>query len=307
MTQNPPSPVHPELISRAAGLAVPDGVATDAWPGLTVFHATAPIARMQIVYRPCICFVVQGHKRLLLGRESLDYGPSDYLVVSLPMPVEGAVIEASATRPCIGLLLEFDPMTLGRLVLEIADEGHALPPTSEPKALGVFTGRMTGTLRDVLLRFVETLSSPLDRRMLGPGLVREILYRVLTGEQGQRFAALATDAGSGHRVARAIRYLEQNIDQPLDVPSIARVSGMAVSTLHHAFKHVTTMSPIQYLKKLRLHRARALLIAGASVGEASDRVGYASSSQFSREFKRLFGVVPSRVTAGPADSVRRAP
>jgi len=285
----------PSLVTLAADLAAQDGIASGEWPGLTFFHSTQPLTRSQAVYRPCICFVIQGRKRLFLEEETLKYDPSKYMVVSLPMPVEGAIVEASKRRPCLGLLLEFDGAMLSHLVLEMADEGFS--PQSGNVERGVFTAKMTVPLLGALTRFLEAVGSPMDRRILGPGAVRAILYHVLLGEQGHRLRALAVAEAAGHRITRVIRFLEENIDQPLDVATIAKKVGMGSSTLHHVFKEATAMSPMQYLKKLRLHRARTLMIGqGLSAGEASFQVGYGSPSQFSREFKRMFGVPPSKVS-----------
>ena len=182
---------------------------------------------------------------------------------------------------------------LGQLVLEMAYKGFS--PPSGTAERGVFTAAMTEPLLASLTRFLEALPSPMDRRILGPGAVRAILYHVLLGEQGHRLRALAVAEGAGHRIARIIRFLEENIDQPLDVATIAKKAGIGSSTLHHVFKQSTAMSPMQYLKKLRLHRARSLMLGdGLSAGEASFQVGYGSPSQFSREFKRMFGVPPQQ-------------
>ena len=211
------------------------------------------------------------------------------------MPVEGAIIEASDKNPCIGMLLEFDLAMLSQLVLEMADEGFA--PPSGGAERGIFTATMTESLAAAVAGFLEALPSAMDRRILGPGAVRAILYHVLLGGQGHRLRALAVAEGSGHRITRIIRFLEENINQPLNVATIAKKAGMGSSTLHHVFKQSTAMSPMQYLKKLRLHRARSLMLGdGLSAAEASFQVGYGSPSQFSREFKRMFGVPPSKVS-----------
>lgn len=295
VTQSFKTQPSPEPVALVSELAAADGMTSGSWPGLTFFHSTVPLVRTQAVYRPCVCFVIQGRKRLFLEQETLEYDASKYMVVSLPMPMEGSIIEASERRPCMGILLEFDSTMLSRLVLEMTDEGHSAPNGATER--GVFTAKMTAPLSTAVTRFLETLPSAMDRRILGPGAVRAILYHVLLGEQGHRLRSLAVADGVGYRVTRIIRYLEENVDQPLDVSVIAKHVGMGTSTLHHAFKRATAMSPIQYLKKLRLHRARALMLGeGLSAREASFRVGYASPSQFSREFKRMFGVPPSRVS-----------
>jgi len=284
-----------DLVELTARLISNDGVEQSNWPGLTFFRASHPVPRSHAVYRPCLCFVAQGKKRLFVDDEVLEYDSGTYLVVSLPLPVEGAIIKATARRPCYAVLLEVDTAVLSQLTLQMAEEGWTTGRVAKATR-GVFTAAMTGPLKTALAQFLATLDSPMDRRVLGPGAMRAVLYQVLLGEQGDRLRALALADSGAQRITRVMHYIQENLDQPLDVPSIAEKAGMGVSTFHHAFKAATAMSPIQYQKKLRLHRARSLMISdGLAAGEAAFNVGYSSQSQFSREFKRMFGMPPSRV------------
>jgi AraC-like DNA-binding protein len=284
-----------ELTAHFNRLAPKEGLSSTPWPGLSLFRGTEPTSQTQVVYRPCLCLVVQGQKRVFLADEAITYDPMHYVVVSVAMPVAGQIIEASKKRPCLSLVMEFDPGMLSQLLLDMADEGAWSNAGDSQRA--VYASAVTEPLLDAVERFLETIGSPMDRRVLGSGAAKEILYRVLLGPQGGRLREHAMHNSNTFRVARVVRYLEDNFDQPLEVADIAKKTGMSVSTLHHTFKSVTAMSPMQYLKKLRLHRARHIIVAdGSSAGEAGHRVGYNSASQFSREFKRLFGVPPSRVS-----------
>ena len=192
------------------------------------------------------------------------------------------------------MALEADLGLLGQLVLELGD---ALISMTHQRAslAGAYTAPLLPALAGAMERLLGALESDLDRRILAPGIVRELYYHVLLGEQGDRFQALALRDSGSHRVARVVRFLEHNFDRPLDIATIAKTSGMGESTLHHTFKAVTAMSPMQYLKKIRLHRGRVMMLSeGLNAGETAHRIGYGSPSQFSREFKRLFGVSPSQ-------------
>jgi len=284
-----------KLSAHFDDLAPNEGLTALPWPGLSLFRGTEPTPQAQVVYRPCMCLVVQGQKRVFVADQTITYDALHYLVVSVAMPVAGQLVKASNKRPCLSLILEFDPGMLSQILLEMADEGTW--SSAGNRQLGVYSSRTTAPLLDAVERLLSAIGSPMDRRVLGPGAAKEILYRVLLGPQGGRLRAHAMHNSNTFRVARVVRYLEDNFDQPLEVATIAKKTGMSASTLHHTFKSVTAMSPMQYLKKLRLHRARHIIVAdGSSAGEAGYRVGYNSASQFSREFKRLFGVPPSRVS-----------
>jgi len=278
-----------ELTARVARLAPVDGVHPAAFPSLTLTRGSVPTACMPTVCQPSLGFVVQGRKRSLLNDEVFYYDALNYLVVSVTLPMMGQVVEASADRPFLGLRLDLDLDAIARLLLELGDRG-ATPIAADR---GLFVARMDEALLDAVLRMVKLLDTPEDIAVLAPALQREIYYRVLRGELGQRLVDLAECDGGNHRIVRAIEWLKQRYTAPLRIEELADAMHMSPSALHHRFKAVTAMSPLQYQKHLRLHEARRMMFAdGIECATAGHRVGYESPSQFSREYRRLFGAPP---------------
>ncbi len=278
-----------ELTARVARLAPIDGVHPAAFPSLTLTRGSVPTACMPTVCQPSLGFVVQGRKRSLLNDEVFYYDALNYLVVSVTLPMMGQVIEASEERPFLGLRLDLDLDEIARLLLELGDRGAA--PVAADR--GLFVARMDEALLDAVLRMVKLLDTPEDIAVLAPAVRREIYYRVLRGELGQRLVDLAEGDGGNHRIVRAIEWLKQHYTAPLRIEELAEAMHMSQSALHHRFKAVTAMSPLQYQKHLRLHEARRMMfIDGIECATAGHLVGYESPSQFSREYRRLFGAPP---------------
>jgi AraC-like DNA-binding protein len=278
-----------DLAARVARLAPTDGAHQSKFPSLALVRTSVPTVCMPTVYQPSLCVVVQGRKRALLNGEVFHYDALNYLVVSVTLPVLGQVLEASAERPFLGLRLDLDLDEIARLLLEVG--GHAVAPVDTDR--GLFVARMDEPLLDAVLRMVKLLDAPEDIAALAPVVQREIYYRVLRGELGRRLVDLAENNGGSHRIVRAISWLKQRYAAPLRIEELADAVYMSPSALHHRFKAVTAMSPLQYQKQLRLHEARRLMFAeGLECAAAGHRVGYASPSQFSREYRRLFGAPP---------------
>ena len=282
-----------ELAERIARLVTVDGVHETAWAPLTVIRASAPNDGLPSVYTPCLCVVVQGRKQSLVGDRVFHYDPLNYLVVSVTLPAVGQIMEASPDRPYLCLRLAIDTEEVSRLMLDLGSEAPAAAPgDSEP---GLYVASMSGALLDALLRLVRLLEIPRDLPVLAPAASREIHYRVLLGELGHRLRDLAVQGGRTQRVARAIEWIRTRFDQSLRIESLAEAVHMSPSSLHHQFKAVTAMSPLQFQKQLRLHEARRLMFSeGVEAAAAAHRVGYGSPSQFSREYRRLFGAPPLR-------------
>jgi AraC-like DNA-binding protein len=277
-----------ELTARVARLAPVDGVHPAAFPSLALIRGSVPTVCMATVYQPSLGIVVQGRKRVLLNDEVFYYDALNYLVVSVTLPVMGHVVEASPERPFLGLRLDLDLEEIARLLLEMGDRGTA--PVADR---GLFVTRMDEPLLDAVLRMVKLLEEPEDIAVLAPVVQREIYYRVLRGNLGQRLVDLAEADGGNHRIVRAIEWLKRRYATPLSIGELAEAVHMSPSALHHRFKAVTAMSPLQYQKHLRLHEARRLMFAdGIECAAAGHRVGYESPSQFSREYRRLFGASP---------------
>lgn len=293
-----PDPVTAELVSLVTRHATSDGTHATAIPALHLMRASAPAQRLPAVYEPGLVLVVQGRKQALLGRELLSYDPLHCLVVSVTMLPLAQIVEASAERPYLCLRLSVDPPELGALVLDMPPA----PPTSTARGLNV--ARVSPPLLDAMLRLVRLLDTSRDAAVLAPLVQREIFYRVLTtGELGPRLRALSAMDSHAQRIGRAIELLRRRFAEPVRVEEVAQAAAMSPSSLHEHFKQVTTMSPLQYQKMLRLHHARQLMLAdGIDAALAGHRVGYESPSQFSREYRRLFGAPPK----ADAAVVRRA-
>ncbi len=284
--------------SRRAALAeaierftVHDGIHPTPIEALRFSRLSAPAGPMGALQEPALCIIVQGRKQTLLGDEVYEYDASRYLVASVDLPIAGCVVEASAERPYLGLVLKLPPAEIAALVSQAEASSAPLPPPSR----GISVSRCDPDLLDAVLRLVRLLDAPQDIALLAPLVLREIHYRVLRSDQGGMLRHIGIADSQGHRVAKAIGWLRQNYRQPLRIEHIARHVHMSQSALHHHFKAVTAMSPLQYQKQLRLQEARRLMLTEVlDAATAGHRVGYESPSQFSREYSRMFGAPPVR-------------
>lgn len=277
-----------ELIAR---LAEADGAHDTAIASLVLYRASTPSPITHTLYRPALCIMAQGQKVVRLENERYCYDPLHYLVASVTLPVTGEVTLATADEPYLSLRLDIDPAELGEL---IASAGPIGVP-SRGSGRGLHVDRLDAPLLDAVLRLLRLLEAPRDIAMLAPLIRREILYRLLCSPQGQLLRDIATADSQAHRVNRAIEWLNRHYQQPLRIEELARVANLSSSTLHHRFKALTAMSPLQYQKQLRLQEARRLMLCeNLDVSSAGYRVGYESPSQFSREYSRLFGAPPVR-------------
>lgn len=240
---------------------------------------------------PSVVLVVQGAKRMLVGDSALAYDSERFLVASLEIPASSEVVEASPERPCLGLVLKLDL----RLLVEIVAQGQLGPPKDRSVESGMALGTVTGALLDTFRRLVALLDEPDAIVVLAPLVVRELHYRLLTSDQAGRLRQLASVGSQSHMVSRAIDWLKTNYASPLRIEDLAARVHMSPSSLHHHFRQLTAMSPLQYQKWLRLHEARRLMLHdGLDAAGAAFEVGYESASQFSREYARLFGAPPKR-------------
>lgn len=273
------------LINR---LAPDDGFTRTALDRVQLMRASRPLARGPVLYEPCLCVVVQGRKRGFLDAHSFRFDADHYLVAAVPM-LFVTETEATAAEPMLGITLRIDVLEVAELVLALDDEQPAAPA---PPA-GLVSTPLDERLREALLRLLQALQSPLEARLLSPGILREIYFHVLGGPQGTGLRAALTQGGPFGRIAKALRRIHAEYAGDLDVSTLARDAGMSVAVFHAHFKAITATSPIQYLKSTRLHQARLLMVReGVTAASAAMSVGYESPSQFSREFKRLFGRSP---------------
>jgi AraC-like DNA-binding protein len=259
--------------------------------GLTLYRSIAPTAPNHCTYEPSLLIIPQGRKRVDLGKQSYSFGQSTFLLTSIELPIVSQVLTASADTPYLAFFLKLD-MGVVREVL-YAEEVHM--PAPAVGARGMALGEMTEVLLAPCARMVELLGAPEDVPFFSKLLQREIIYRLLQGTLGDRLRSVATLGDQSHKTAKAVTWLRENFEKPLNVDRLATIAGMSRSTLHHHFRCLTAMSPLQFQKQLRLHCARRKMLTGAlDAASAAFQVGYESPSQFSREYKRFFGKPPIR-------------
>jgi AraC-like DNA-binding protein len=257
--------------------------------GVSIACVTEPTPPTAVMSEPSLAVVAEGVKRTVLNGVPFDYRAGQYLVVSLDLPVIGQALQASADEPFAVFTMQLKPAAIAPLLLETT---HAARP---PAFSGLAVSDATPELLDPVVRLLRLLDRPDDLRVLGPGLEREILWRLITGEQGALVRQIGLANSSLTRIARAIRWIREHYNEPLLVADLAALSGMSASSFHRHFRAATSMTPIQFAKQIRLQEARALLMTqSANVAEIGYLVGYESPSQFSREYRRTFGVPPGR-------------
>ena len=279
-----------ELAERI-GRAVREDGTCEPLEGVRLRRASLPTDLGYGVSDPAFCVIAQGSKEVRLGDNRYRYDPAHYLVASAELPIASQITEASKERPFLGLVLKLDPTLVGSVMVEA---GHPAP-RSDSTVKAIEVSPLDADLLDAVVRLVRLLDSPTDARFVAPLVTREIVYRLLMGEQGGRLRHIAALGGHTHRIATAIDRFRKDFDQPLRIDNIARELGMSVSGFHHHFKEVTAMSPLQFQKQLRLQEARRLMLGeDLDAASAGYRVGYDDASHFSREYKRLFGAPPVR-------------
>lgn len=288
------------LILRAAGIfwrfREREGVHPTAVPGVQLARISEPSPRRPVLYEPMILFIGQGRKRGYLGGQVLRYDAGHYLALSVPVPVE-CEVDASPAEPLLAVKVAVEPAMLAEIPVNL-DE----PAREGVVPRGIDAGPLTPELADAVVRLLECLRRPADSRILGPQIVREIVYRVLQDESGSgagaALRALAARNDKFMRIARVLQQIHADSAGSLGTEELAKRARMSVSTFHHNFKAVTATSPLRYSKSVRLHRARLLMVhAGHNASTAAAAVGYESASQFGREFKRFFGATSAEEAA----------
>ncbi|MBB6729909.1 AraC family transcriptional regulator [Cohnella zeiphila] len=276
------------LLAQVLRFPIASGVLRTAVPFLEVLKESSPTLLSHGVLKPSLCIVLQGRKRLQVGNKIIEYTTGDYLAASVDMPVNGQVVEAAADRPYVALRVELTPGE----VADVASEAR-LDLRPEPGLQpGVFVGKPGAEVLEGFEKLFRLSSDARAAGFLGPAVKREMIYWLLQGEDGTLFYKnmLLHQEASG--VGKVIGWIKANFDSPFTIEQLAELGNMSVSNLHHKFKEVTALTPLQYQKRLRLQEARRLLLDGANVTETTLRVGYQSSTQFGREYKRLFGLPP---------------
>jgi AraC-like DNA-binding protein len=268
--------------------ADPQGVAVTAIPGLTCIRATRPSELLYAISRPLVALVVQGSKRVMVGNQSFDFGAGDSLLITADIPTVSQVTRANAAAPYYSLVLDLDAAVIRSLILEmdVARQGHGGPVRVEPTEMDV---------EDAALRLMRLIDRPAAAQVLRAELLREMHYWLLAGRHGPAIRHLGAVDGSAQRVARAVSLIRAQYAQPLRVERLAEAAGMSPSSFHQHFRDVTSLSPLQFQKQLRLIEARRLMLSeGASASQAAYAVGYESVPQFTREYARLYGAPPVR-------------
>ncbi|MGO1072605.1 AraC family transcriptional regulator N-terminal domain-containing protein [Lysobacter sp. CA199] len=280
-----------QAIDRNSGV---DGLHPTALPRVQLIRASREVDAIHELHRPAVCIVAQGRKRVMLGDRIYEYDRNRYLVVSVDVPILGQIVEASVQQPYLCLRIDLDPALLSSLWLE---SGLAAPNGGAPGP-SLMLSDASAELLDAAIRLLALLDTPDDIPMLAPMVERELLYRLMKGEQASRLHEIAHGDSRLRHVNRAIDWIKRHYREPFDMAELAAHASMSSSALHAHFKSVTRMSPLQYQKQLRLQQARGLMLGqsmdAASAGHA---VGYDSPSQFSREYSRLFGAPPLRDVA----------
>ncbi len=289
--RNPVQELRAEL-ARKIALCVGSGEnrATEI-PGLTLHRRTAPTAPCSMTYQPGLTVIAQGRKRVELGRNIFIYDASRFLLTSVDLPVVSRVIEATEKLPCLALSLKLE-MPMVRELLSREEIRVAETQSDRP---GMAIGETTAEFLSACCRLLDLLDTPRDIPFLSGLVQREIIYRILQSAEGARLRAIATLGEQSQRTAKAIAWIGANYAKPLRVEELAEIAGMGVSTLHHHFRVLTALSPLQYQKQLRLQAARGrMLMDGLDAASAAFEVGYESASQFNREYSRYFGQPPMR-------------
>jgi AraC-like DNA-binding protein len=279
-----------EVAARIARVVRDDGV-VEPLTGLYLARSSSRTGPVYGVSAPSFCVIAQGSKEVFVGEERYVYDPAHYLLTTVELPVVSQVLEASNEQPYLSIRVRLDPALVGSVLVDAK-----LPPPprySEVKAIDVSS--LDAPLLDAVLRLIKLVESPTDAHVLAPLITREIVYRLLVGAQGARLRHTAVLGGDSHRIARAVDLLRKDFTQPLRIDQLAQELGMSVSGLHHQFKAVTALSPLQFQKRLRLQEARRLMFGeDIDAASAGARVGYDDPAHFSREYKSLFGLPPMR-------------
>ena len=271
------------------------GTATNAIDGLELIRVIRPVPTVPAIYPASLCVLVDGQKRVYFGGEAKTYGDGSLLCCTMPLPVEAEVPLASPDAPVLGLLLSLDTQAMMETLVATEATG-GLGPEPDPGAstAGLVVCPWDDHLVDAVFRLLQLLDDPCARQVLGPARLRELYFALLRSDAGQ---AVRRTFGASRDLGRAFAFLHAHIAEPLTIDELARVAGMSRAAFHRRFKAVTTRSPLQFIKAVRLNNAAVMLAGGMNVAEAADQVGYNSPSQFSREFSRLYGMPPRQWAA----------
>ena len=274
------------LIALLSDIMLKETDHTTSIEGLTLFRVENSFSRTPYVYDSQIVILAQGEKDVYLGDDVYSYDPSHYLVLPVPLPAE-CEGKTKQGKPILGLSIGIDPIEVGEILLDMKVEAQK-KKNSLPK--GIYSASMDEILYDAVIRLLQTLSNPVDQKVLAPMIKKEIIYRVIQGEKGDILQSLAHNDKRFFQIAKVLQKIHESYNDSFEIEELAKELDMSSSTFHSSFKAVTNTSPLQYIKNVRLHKARTFMIQdGLNANLAAIQVGYESSSQFNREYKRLFG------------------
>ncbi len=278
-----------ELSSLIERFLKQDGVHSTSIPSFFLIRESIITEPISIVNKPSFCIILQGEKEMLLGKERFLYGPGNYIVASVDLPVTGRVIKASTDSPYLALKLEFTPTE----VLEMINEADIQMNQRKNSKRAMFVSEVEPSLIDAVLRLACLLENQKHIPILAPLIKKEIIYWILQSPHGGALEQTALEGSNASRIREVIDQIMKNYEKPFRIEDLAELANMSVSSLHRHFKEVTAMSPVQFQKQLRLQEARRLLLTDSTdVADVAFKVGYESQSQFSREYSRMFGFSP---------------
>lgn len=284
-----------ELVELLARHSPQNGINYTALPDFGTYRQTDLQARCAAVYEPAIIILAQGKKQLYLGDQKYDYGVGKYLTLFLPMPVESEIIEASEEKPLLAACFKVDLVKIANLLMRIDRVKESSTKSAQTTSSGIFTHPLNDELLDPVIRLYRTLDDPVECAVLGESILEEIYFRIICNDHSGSLPHLLQHRGEVQRISKVVDHIHQNLAQAVSVDELADMVNMSTSGFRKTFRDVMHMPPLQYAKSIKLNRAQELIREGKNTGEAGYLVGYNSPAQFSREYKRHFGVAPSKV------------
>ena len=282
-----------KLVSLLEQHATEDGVLTTSVENLFIFRYSHPHNRVPQIYPPGIIIGAQGRKNIYLNEKRYKYGAGDYLTLFVPMAVECRLVEASMDKPLLAAGIAIDMERITKIIMKLDRFEQSQVKPSKNEVSGIIAAPISDQLLDATIRLLQTLNDSREAEILGEGIVDEIYFRILMEGHHQHLAHYLQHRGQIQQIAKAVEFVHQNLDQPVNVDALADLVNMSSSGFHKKFKDVMHLSPLQYAKSIKLSRAQSYIMDGKSVSEASFMVGYNNLAQFSREYKRHFGFLPS--------------
>jgi AraC-like DNA-binding protein len=279
-----------ELLEKLESILSEDG-AIELYPGITVFRSSYPTDCVPSVFKPALCVIAQGAKNVVLSGTTFRYDSGNYLISTLDLPITSSIVQASVSEPYLSLRLDLEAAAVAEVALEAGVKVNKV--VSSEKAMNV--SPLDADLLEAVLKLIRLVESQAGKHFLIQLTIKEIIFRLFNGNQSERLKHMIAAEGDAKRISKAVKILRENYQQPIRIEKIARELGMSVSGFHHHFKSVTSMSPLQFLKQIRLQEARRLMLSeNVDVASAGFRVGYLDAAYFSRDYKKLFGEPPLR-------------